>query len=400
VKRVAALRALVSRTAIDDRRYRDRAARLLGRIDAETVEVVDDHAVERALAELGPREGRPRSGLDGRGRAKQLVAIASLGEGEVFPGYSWRELRSGRTQRRRHGVLCHTAVEIQCAVGCPFDCAYCPYASFLCLRVDVEAFADRVAGLAARRRGQTVYKLNNRSDTLGLEPEFGAARALVDRFARLDRRYLMLYSKGDGVDSLVDADHRGHTIASFTLTPPEVAALLEQGAPAPARRIAAMGRLHRAGYPVRIRLSPIVPVRGWRDAYARLIAAAAAAATPEMATLWTLSMVDADQLDEVVPADLLDEDALRAASTAGDALRGSKGAPFPPAYRIAVYREVAAMIRAAWPDTEIALCLEEPAVWDALADRLVPRCGGSFRCNCGPRAVPAGAQWRTGPKRS
>ncbi|HTM21322.1 MAG TPA: hypothetical protein VL172_12465, partial [Kofleriaceae bacterium] len=339
--------------------------------------------------DLGPREGRPRSGLAGRGQPKQLVAIGTLGDGEVFPGYSWREQRSGRQQLRRHGVLCQSAIEIQCAVGCPFDCAYCPYATFLCVRVDVERFAEQAAALAGERRGQVLYKLNNRSDTLGLEPELGAAVALVERFARLEGRYLMLYSKGDGVDDLIDADHRGHTVASFTLTPPAVAALLEQGAPAPARRIAAMGRLHRAGYPVRIRMSPIVPIRGWREAYAALIADAAAAATPDMVTLWTLSMVDADGLEEIVPRDRLDPDALAAAEGAVAAMRGCKGAPFPPAYRLAIYREVAAMARAAWPDTELSLCLETPEVWDALGAEMVPRCGAAgFRCNCGPRSRP------------
>jgi spore photoproduct lyase-like protein len=389
VKRVQALRVLVSRSAVDEPRHRARTERLLGRIEGGPVEVVSDEALERELVALGPREGRPRSGLAGRGQPKQLVAIGTLGDRDVFPGYSWREMRSGRQQLRRHGVLCQSAIEIQCAVGCPFDCAYCPYAGFLCVRVDVERFAERVAELARARRSQLLYKLNNRSDTLGLEPELGAAAALVERFAGLERRYLMLYSKGDGVDGLIDAEHRGHTVASFTLTPPEVAGLLERGAPAPARRIAAMGRLHRAGYPVRIRMSPIVPIRDWRNAYADLIAAAAAAATPDMVTLWTLSMVEAAGLDDIVPLEHLDPGAVAAAERAAAAMRGRKGAPFPPAYRIAVYREIAGMARAVWPGAELSLCLETPEVWDALGDLLVPRCGGAgFRCNCGPRSRP------------
>lgn len=389
---MSALRVLVGRSAAEDPRWRGRTERLLGRIDAAgPVEVVSDEALEQALIDLGPREGRPRSGLAGRGQPKQVVAIGTLDGREVFPGYSWRELRSGRTQLRRHGVLCHTAVEVQCVVGCPFDCAYCPYATFLCLRADVEAFADRVIDLARRRRTQSLYKLNNRSDTLGLEPEYGLAPALVERFARLEGRYLMLYSKGEEVDGLLDLDHRGKTIASFTLGPPEVAELLEQGAPPPARRIAAMGRLNHAGYPVRIRLSPIVPVPGWQQAYRDLIAGAAAVATPEMVTLWSLSMVDAENLDEVVPWDHIDEQAAAAARGAAERMRGSKGAPFPPEYRIAMYREIAGMLRAAWPEVQIALCLEEPAVWDALEDVLVARRGASFRCNCGPRATPCAA---------
>ena len=70
-------------------------------------------------------------------------------------------------------------------VGCPFDCAYCPYTSFVCVRLDVETFVDRVEALVKSRPSQTLWKLNNRSDTLALEPEYGLSAALVQRFARL-----------------------------------------------------------------------------------------------------------------------------------------------------------------------------------------------------------------------
>lgn len=381
-----ARRVLIASSVLADSRSRARLGRMLPRVAADAVEVVADGEVEASLRRLGARAALERGGLAGRLRAKDLVAFTRFAFADVFPGYSWQELRDGRRERGR-GVLCHTAVEIQSAVGCAFDCSYCPYSRFVCVRLDVERFVDRVAELAARRRGQSLYKLNNRTDTFGLEPEYGLSRALVERFAALDGKYLMLYSKGAEVDDLVDVDHRGKTIASFTLTPEPVAALLEPGAPPPSARLAAIEKLAGAGYPIRVRLSPIVPLRGWREAYASLERLGAVAA-PDMITLWTLSMIELRELDRIVPVDALDPELRADAERASGDMRGEKGAPFPPPARAAIYRAIAELAADRCPTARISLCLETPDVWDALADMVVPRRGAQFACNCGPRSCP------------
>lgn len=383
---------MIARGVLSHAPSRARLDAMLPRVEAGRVDVLDDGELERALVELGPRLGRPRAGLEGRGRAKALVAFARFGDGpvvrEVFPGYSWREKRNGRAQAEEHGVLCQTAIEIQSVVGCPFDCAYCPYTSFVCVRLDVETFVDRVEALVRSRPAQTLWKLNNRSDTLGLEPEYGLARALVERFARLGGPTLLLYSKGDTVAHLVGLEHRGRTAASFTLTPEPIADLLERGAPAPQARIDALSALHRAGYPTRVRFSPVVPFAGYRQAYDELAARVARAGTPELVTFWTLSMVELGELPRIVPLERLDPEALAQARAAEAELRGDKGAPFPEAVRARVYSELTEIVRARLPGTRVSLCLESPAVWDALGAALPPRTRGGFVCNCGPKATP------------
>ncbi len=362
---------------------------MLSRIDAASeVELIPEEELGPALATLGRRQELRRGGLEGRRAPKQLVALARFEGQELFPGYSWRELRSGRRELRERGVLCQTAVEVQSAVGCPFDCAYCPYTHFICANLDVEGFIDRVMRLVRERRSQSIYKLNNRSDTLGLEPELGLAPALVERFAGLEGKYLMLYSKGDEVSALLDLRHERHTVACFTLTPEPLAQILETGAPAPAARLRAIARLAAAGYPIRVRLSPVVPILGWREAYDDLLARLAAVSRPELVTLWTLSMIELAELHRIFPPEALDPRALAEARAAAEEMRGRKGAPFPPSLRASLYRELAAMVHARSPGTAVALCLETAEVWDATSTVLVPRRQQAFVCNCGPRATP------------
>ena len=389
VEPLRAERVVIARSVLDDPPSRARLDAMLPRVESGQIDVLDDDQVEGLLLDLGPRAGRPRGGLDGRGRQKELVAFARFGAArEVFPGYSWREVRNGRTQAQEHGVLCQTAIEVQSVVGCPFDCAYCPYTSFVCIRLDVETFVDRVEALVRSRPGQTLWKLNNRSDTLALEPEYGLAAALVQRFARIGGPTLLLYSKGDSVEHLVDLDHAGRTAASFTITPEPIADLLEQGAPSPASRIDALGALHRAGYATRVRFSPIVPIAGYRDAYAELARRIARAGSPELFTFWTLSMIELAELPRIMPLGLLDSRALAEARAAEDQLAGDKGAPFPEPTRARIYGEVSEIVRTHLPRSRVSLCLESPEVWDALGSVLPERRAGGFVCNCGPRATP------------
>jgi spore photoproduct lyase len=159
-----------------------------------------------------------------------------------------------------------------------------------------------------------------------------------------------------------------------------------------------MSRLDNDGYPVRVRLSPVVPLAGWREAYARLIERIFAAAEPEMVTLWTLSMIDYEDLGTIVPPASLDGEIRQAAEEAADAMRGRKGAPFPAAARASIYRHLAELVRAHSDRARVALCLETPTVWDAIAPLLTSDGRTELLCNCGPRAIPC-AELVTGRNR-
>lgn len=365
---------------------------LLSKIDANTIDIVESDRIPSILHRHGAQQKLKRGGLKRRKMAKALVVFRYFQDEELYPGRSWRHLRCGQHEYSKNQVLCHTAIEVQSTIGCPFDCTYCPYSSFICFNLDIESFADRVVQVAKENPKQSLYKLNNRTDTLGLEPEYGLAALLVRRFAELPNKYLMLYSKGDYIDSIDQLDHKGKTIASFTLTPERIASMLEMGAPRVKRRLRAIHRLSEVGYPIRVRFSPIIPISGWQAAYRDLIGQLMEVARPELITLWTLSMVDFQELTSIVPTDELDEKALRSAQNRADEMRGRKGAPFPPELRADIYRNIAEQIKCISPSTKVSLCLETPDVWDAVAPLTVSRHGRSFFCNCAPNAIPLSSQ--------
>ncbi|MCC7387009.1 MAG: hypothetical protein IT384_34555 [Deltaproteobacteria bacterium] len=388
--RVRAGRVYIARSVLDDPLAAARANRLAGAIDAPVKEVIADDEVERMQAPFA-RALLERRGFEATSFDARLIFIDRMRwdrEDGVSPGYGPTDLRNAHREWEESGVICQTAVEIQTVVGCGFDCSYCPYTNALTITCDLERFVEHLEGIFQQRPHQQLYKLNNRSDTLCFEPEYGLSALLVDRFAQSANKVLMLYSKSANVDHLLELDHRGHTIACFTLSSPSAARLLERAAPPTGARIVAARKCSDAGYPVRFRFSPIVPLRGWQAELETMVRTMAAQVRPELITLWTLSMTELDELARIVPLDALDPRTLEEAEAARASMVSAKGAPFPGSLRAEIYEVVADTIAAHSPQTRVSLCLESPQVIERVSARLAI-VGQHQVCNCAPRSTPS-----------
>jgi spore photoproduct lyase len=90
------------------------------------------------------------------------------------------------------------------------------------------------------------------------------------------------------VDDILNLSHNGHTIIAWSMNNERVSQKFEIGAPAFERRLSAAVKVQEAGYPVRIRLDPIVPFEGWREAYSETIKQIFSKICPDRVTLGTL----------------------------------------------------------------------------------------------------------------
>ncbi|MCP6756883.1 hypothetical protein NL533_35175, partial [Klebsiella pneumoniae] len=72
----------------------------------------------------------------------------------------------------------------------------------------------------------------------------------------------------------------------------DVSRKYEIGAPNFERRLEAAYKVQQAGYPVRIRIDPVVPFDGWQSAYADTVARIFQKITPDRITLGTLRFED------------------------------------------------------------------------------------------------------------
>jgi len=186
---------------------------------------------------------------------------------------------------------------------------------------------------------------------------------------------LTLLTKSAHVNRLLDLEHRGHSILSWSVNPPEVSAIFEENVPSIDERLEAMRLVAGRGYPVRAIMMPIIPIDGWEEAYTaftdRLLRTVAIqrltlggiciyrSARDLMERKMGMRNVVSEHIDATFPK-------------AGDGR-----ARYSRDLRHEVYSLVIERARRLRPDLEIALCLEEEALWESTG--LVASIG---RCNC------------------
>jgi len=290
--------------------------------------------------------------------------------------------------RRSYDSVCQSAWEIHCAFGCLHTCEYCHVPPFFNIMLDLEELAARVRAFAETVPDQQLYKFDNHTDTLTLEPEYGASDIMVRTFGGMPERFLLLYTKSDNVDHLLELDHNGHTLVSWSLNSRTVANHIEKGTPTPERRIRAMARCRQAGYPVRVRISPICPVQGWRDEYAEVVSYLLDRVDPEIISVDVVGWMHPEQMMEALDLSLFDDayaEVVRRLAREGARTNGKH--LFPHEKRAELLRFVVERIRDADPNQPVSLCNETPEMWGELSD-ILDMTPSRYACCCGPDSVP------------
>ena len=390
-----------------------RMERLLSRFDVPgEPEVVDDARLDEiSEAEGWSSMGRKRTGELNRIRDPSIIfnmfrwetpeTFAQLAKqfpnlwGSLLLGNNPWTLRDGRaTLKTQHGV-CQNAWELHSAWGCLHRCDYCNVGDFLNVMLNLEEFAERLQGLLADHPWCQLSKYDNHTDTITFEPEYGASEVLVPPFAAQRDAYLMLYTKSDNVDHLLDLDHRGNTLVCWTMSCDTVSREIEKNSPPPAARIRAAEQVQDAGYPVRFRFSPIVPVKNWREENAAMIDELLTRTRPDVITMDTFKWTEPTRLRDTMEVSLWDEEYLGYVDEYAAIEPRDRPRPilpngkqlFPDEARATIYRFFLRHIRKHCADVPVALCGETPEMWDMLRDelRMTPN---DYVCACGPTSVP------------
>lgn len=304
-------------------------------------------------------------------------------------GYpTFHHYEDGNHKRHRRDTTCWALHDLHTGWGCFHKCQYCQRGQVSTIMLDVEEWLAHVDQLLADNPWQKAIRFDVETDCLILEPEYGICRDLVEHFARLDDRYLILFSKSDNVDFLLNLEHRGHTIMLWTLSTPTVSRRIEIDTATTEERIEAARKCQAAGYPVRFKFKPIVPVMNWRQEATAMLEMLFAAVKPDNLSMEMLFFRSVDELKSMFDQELFDPEFIRLM----ERHEAEQGVPdeyksIPEAFRIAVYEHYAAEAKRLSPGTPLSLCAEGAVVWE----RLAPQLGqgpDDFVCNCGPACIP------------
>jgi spore photoproduct lyase len=253
---------------------------------------------------------------------------------------------------------------------CPYDCQYCylagtpgvKFSPTVKIFVNIDEILDQIAGAASKLSEPTAFYLGKLQDGLALDPLTGYSRTLITFFARQRKARLTLLTKSSNVDNLLDLDHRGSTILSWSLNPPDISDAFESNVPSLDERINAMRKCADVGYPLRAVIMPIIPVEGWQNIYRRFL--------ENLLESVPLGRITLGQICSYSGALQLTERKLGKDNPITKMLEKGKSKDgrtrFPIKTRIKVYRYLVDTIGKLQPQLQVGLCMEEAEAFKAL----------------------------------
>ncbi|MCD1260661.1 spore photoproduct lyase [Paenibacillus athensensis] len=187
---------------------------------------------------------------------------------------------------------------IPIATGCMGHCHYCYLQTTLGAKPYIRVYVntDDIIGAAKqyieeRAPEITRFEAACTSDPVGLEHISGSLRELIEFMGTQPLGRLRFVTKYHHVDSLLDAKHNKHTRFRFSVNADYVIKHFEPGTSRFEERIAAAGKVARAGYPLGFIIAPIIWHEGWEQGYAELLDKLYASLPPEATTDLTFEMI-------------------------------------------------------------------------------------------------------------
>ncbi|HEX8521851.1 MAG TPA: hypothetical protein VF669_06305 [Tepidisphaeraceae bacterium] len=205
------------------------------------------------------------------------------------------------------GIVCFKFWQLVAASGCPFKCAYCFLQTTAFFRFNRKALMGQVYQ-NWRQMIQEVEEwlecstprmliVGELQDGLAFDSAYAAITGkplthhLVDLFASQKRHRLIFLTKSTLIQHALRLKPTPQATFSWSINADYPAQRWEIGAPPPRRRLAAAVRMKDLGWPVRVRLDPMIPyedrTEGWRDGYGRVIERINEL-SPEMVTIGAL----------------------------------------------------------------------------------------------------------------
>ena len=223
------------------------------------------------------------------GTRKTLVA--RLNDGSIITRFDKTPLPKSETD-----VVCPHFLELKWAYGCPYNCAWCylkgtfrfqpkgtspvvkPYEK---IERHTKKFLEEVKTPEILNTGEIADSLMHENDELPF------SKFIIPFFETQNRHKVLFLTKSSSVNNLLEIWPHNQVIISFSLNAIPVAKRWEK-APSVLKRIAAAKKVSDAGYEVRFRIDPMVPVKNWQEHYLQLLDILFDNLSPERITLGSL----------------------------------------------------------------------------------------------------------------
>ncbi len=306
-----------------------------------------------------------------------MLALHRAGKSTLVFG----ELKSAVRFSEEAGNTCPNYWHFSPYGFCPYGCKYCylagtqgvKFSPTVKIYVNLPEMLGEIDIITRRLGRPTAFYLGKLQDALALDPLTAYSTVMVPFFAEHPYARMTLLTKSADVDRLLKLEHKGHTILSWSVNPPEVARIFEENVPGVEERVASMLKAASAGYPVRAVMMPIIPIEGWQKIYAEVTRYLIKSVPLQRFTLGGICSYKAARA--LMESKLGSRNPVSTNIQKGVSPDGRSR--YPASLRAEMYNYIVNIARDICPDLKIALCLEEETLWK--------NCGlenNRGRCNC------------------
>ncbi len=323
---------------------------VLGNLPMAQVEWID---------EAGQMVDKSRRWNPSIARAKQSLVLAR------HPGRFFKPCPAGTTKTGRRNVCCNYFV-VNFASNCHMECSYCYLQAYLNLpymvvHANVEDLLDELGQVfSSNPRSHYRVGTGELADSLALDSLTGYSRPLVEFFAGFTNAALEFKTKSNCVENLLQLDHRGRTVVSWSINPPTVVQAEEHKTASFEQRLAAAEKCSAAGYPIVFHFDPLIHYPEWEKDYRSLVEEIFQRIPPRSVPWVSLGAL---RMPPRLKA-LVRERFPRSGLPLGELLPTEDGKLryFKP-IRVEMLSKMRAWITAASPQTRIYSCMENTDVW-------------------------------------
>lgn len=175
------------------------------------------------------------------------------------------------------GHICCGYKVINVMTNCPIDCSYCILQTylnnpFLTIYPEPDKIFHEIEEIVEENPHRYLrLGTGELGDSLAFDGVAGFSAEAVAFFAGTKNGIFELKTKASEVGHLLDLDHRGKTVVSWSLNPPTIIAAEEQMAAPLEERLRAARLCQDAGYPVGFHFDPMIHYPGWEEDYRRTV---------------------------------------------------------------------------------------------------------------------------------
>jgi len=276
--------------------------------------------------------------------------------------------------KRLDDVVCPHFLELKWAYGCPWDCSWCylrgtfrfhpngkepVIKDYDKIELHTRAFLEEVKIPEILNTGEI-------ADSLMFENgDRPFSKFIIPIFESQNRHKALFLTKSANIKNLLEIEPHNQAVMSFSLNAIPVAEKWEK-APKVTKRLEAAQLLQKAGYDVRIRIDPMVPVDDWEKHYFHLVDLIFDKLTPERVTLGSLRGLQSTingSIDKSWVKYLTEN--------------SNWGKKIDFTTRLKMYLSIIAYLKKKYRYDKIALCKETKAMWQKLEMDYK-----TIKCNC------------------